>query len=673
MASHAWLDSLSEDWVSQPASEASIVDPAPVHDATTPKTKRDATAASRIPRLTPGAKPAQIVPNENSSNILSERSVNEIFIPGSRQTPSKLSQEVKIHERGRYSSRSLSASTSGSIVHNTVQHKSQSASPTKRSRETPEWKKRLVYGDLSYGEQRDLFTSRGTGLENIFKPPPAVPDVPNAPGGPGDASYDEDRTTQHEVTLPSSPPLYGRDPSTVEIHVDESVQELPERNDRRVPISTRYKRSEESHEASMDSEPSMVPDSCSQAGSTTEQTALSAHQPTAVRLGSRKVSDRSDVRHEDFSPILLERRQTSSGKTSFGPADVPPEELRKRLEILRRNQMLVTGEYEPSGTTDTQGNVETTELYERLGGFINFRRGGRSHDGSFRNHRLSSNLNDTSELLPEESLQASTPKQFPSVRMENWDDETEHTPVDSPDLPPVPNPSPDKRGARVQGASGSPLKLFQPYDTFTNQTLLRRLSQFQGETADDSLSKFDDRQSSATVNQFGAGHLDGYEFNDEFSYQSNDASELDEDKENDGPSTTFPQGPRIHIFDLSHDSSPSEEPPELSVPRKRQKSITSLSSRRSSRAEAVEKRKELHLPFPNITDILSTPKRKDRASEIKRPRTSPSKDPTPKRRRTLHKSDIAYGVEEHAPAIDTVQLSHQQMQSIIGRKRKDAR
>ncbi|KAK3344372.1 hypothetical protein B0T25DRAFT_509600 [Lasiosphaeria hispida] len=687
MASHAWLDSLSEDWVSQPASEASIVEPAPAHDTATPKTKRDATATSRIPRLTPGAKQTHPFTNENSSNILSERSVNEIFVPGSRRTPSKLSQEVKVHERGRYSSRSLSVSTSGSVVHNTVQHKSQSASPTKRGRETPEWRKRLVYGDLSYGEQRDLFTSRGTGLENIFKPPPAVPDAPDAPDAPNDASYEEDRTTQHEATLPSSPPVYERDPSTVEIHVDESIQELPERIDRKAPIPARYRRSEESHEASMDSEPSIASDSCSQACSTTEQTALSAHQPTVFRLDSRKVSNRSDVRHEDFSPILLERRQASNGKTSFGPADVPPEELRKRLEKLRRNQMLVTGEYEPSGTTDNQGNVETTEVYERLGGFINFRRGGRSGDGSFRHHQLSSNLNDTSELLPEESLQASTPKQFPSVRIENWEDETEQTPAHSPDLPPVPNPSPDKRGARVQGASGSPLKLFQPYDTFTNQTLLRRLSQFQGGTADDSPStaapsraehrweeeELDGCQSSGTVNQFGAGQLDGYEFNDEFSYQSNDASELDEDKENDGPSADSAQAPRVPIFDLSHDSSPSEEPPELSVPRKRQKSITSMSSRRSSRAEPVERRKELQLPFPNVAGILSTPKRKDRASEIKRPRTSPSKDPTPKRRRTLHKSDIAYGVDELAGVIDSVQLSHQQMQSIIGRKRKDAR
>ncbi len=85
-----------------------------------------------------------------------------------RRAPSKLSQEIKLGERGRYASRSVSESTSNSVGHNTVNHKSLSASPAKNRGSTPEWKRRLIYGDVSYGEQRDLFTSAGTGLEAIF-------------------------------------------------------------------------------------------------------------------------------------------------------------------------------------------------------------------------------------------------------------------------------------------------------------------------------------------------------------------------------------------------------------------------------------------------------------------------------------------------------------------------
>ena len=707
--------------MSQHGSDESIgqhsIASAPLRDALSSSSRTrnpDVVAPSRIPRL--NLSPMKLHPaandNNSSSGILSERSVNEIFVSYARRspskTPSKLSQEIKVHERGRHSSRSVStASTSGSVVHNTVHHKSLSASPSKRRNETPEWKRRLVYGDLSYGEQPDLFTSAATGLENIFKPP-----LPLVPDAPADESYEEEeRSAQLEMTLPSSPPLYRRDPSTIEIHVDESAQELPEHLARRAPTSMRYGRADESLEDSVESGESIGKDSYSQQASTTEQTALSAENADVANVDSRKVSGQSDVRHEDFSPILIERRQASNGEETFYPAaDLPPQELRKRLEKLRRNQMLLTGKYEES---ETQGNAESAVDYEQLGEFINARRGGRSEDGSFRHRMLSSGMHDTSELNPEESLQASTPKQFPTMRIESFED-MGRFPDGSPDIPRPPNPSPQKRNSQTQGSSGSPLKLFQPYDTFTNQTLLRRLNQFQGRGANESHSTAeqderetypadsdhedsfgtgarsrgrktgetseDDKQhhTSDSLNQFGTGKLDGYEFNDEYScsYQSNDMSLMYPDKENCAPEGGSTQPLEGRIFDVSHNSSPSEDAEQLLVQRKRQKSITSTSSRRSSRAEQGDLKKELHPPFPPLSstnEVVSTPTRKDRASEIKRPRTSPSKDPTPKRRRTLHKSDVAYGVEVHAPAMNSVQKSHQEMQSVIGKRWKDGR
>ncbi|KAK3387469.1 hypothetical protein B0H63DRAFT_470093 [Podospora didyma] len=711
MGSHAWLDSLSEDWVSQHGSDASITAPAASREGNlqsndklniedTPALPVFKNDASRIPRLGNGLnRPLPVVhsDNYNSSNVLSERSVNELFGPASRRTPSKLSQEVNLQERGRYSSRSVSVvSSSGSVVHNTVHHKSLSLSPVKRRGETPEWKRRLVDGDLSFGEQRDLFTSAGAVLENIFKPPPPAPRAPPH-GQRHDESYEEDKPSQYEVTLPSSPPQYHRDPSAMDIHVDESLQELPRSLERRAPTAMRYTRTEDSPDASEDSDLSVPPDSYSYDVSTTEQTALSPPRHERLQTESRKASNRSVVRNEDFSPIILERRQASNGKETFGPADLPPDELRKRLEKLRRNQMLLTTDIDCSPPDELSRNatiVDTTTDFERLGGFINFRRGGRSADGSFRNHGLSSAMNDTSELLPEESLQASTPKQFPSVRVEHWDETKQEIPAESPDIPRVPNPSPDKKPTRTQASSGSPLKLFQPYDTFTNQTLLRRMSQFQ-ENADDSKSfvqqikgpsdavrEFRDdldrrraqrrenaHQSDSSFSQFGAGELDGYEFHDEFSYESNGALALDGDKENRLPEGNSMQLPRAPIFDVSHDSSPSEVD-DLVVERLRQKSVNSASSRRSAINDG---RGQAKVSFPNTAEVLSTPKQKHAPLEFKRPRTSPSKDPTPKRRRTLHKSDIAYEIEGHSQAVDSVQVSHQQMQSVISKKRKDAR
>ncbi|KAK3314766.1 hypothetical protein B0H66DRAFT_321592 [Apodospora peruviana] len=701
---HAWLDSLSEDWVSQPGSDASFggAGPAtaPSRDATDAKSLHTdpKTGGSRIPRLNQGAKKPQTVAVDNSSRILSERSVNEIFVSGSHRPLSKLSQEIKVHERGRNASRSLSESTASGgsvVVYSTVNHKSLSASPVKRRKETPEWKRRLVYGDLSYGEQRDLFTSRGTGLENIFKPPPAAPDPPTTRG---DESSEGERISQHEVTLPSSPPTYPWDPPTVEIHVDDSVQDRSEMPERRAPTSMRYRLNDDSTDGSRESDQSLQENSYSQ-GESVEESALSLPREHAPGDGSRKPSSQSVVRNEDFSPILLERRLASNGETGYGPADLPPHELRKRLEKLRRNQMLIATDVSVSAVDGPAGtNGENTRDFERLGGFVNTRRGGRSDDGSFRHHMLSSALNDTSELHPEESLQASTPKRFPSVRVENWD-VTDQFPTESPDYPRVPDPSPDKKAARVQGTSGSPLKLFQPYDTFTNKTLLRRLSQFQGQTTDETpslirptgepsvLSQDDGDQSymapprsptrrehgqERNISQFGVGELDGYEFNDEFSFESNGDSRLDADKENCGPEGDSMDLPRAPIFDISHDSSPPESDG-LVVRRSRQKPMPSLPSRRSGRTEGAGTRSEPQASFPNDTDLLCTPQRRDTTSEIKRPRTSPSKGPTPKRRRTLHKSDVGYESMEQSQAIDSVQFSHQKMQSALGRKHIEAR
>lgn len=692
---HAWLDSLSEDWVSQAGSDASFTEAAPSPDAKPqPKPK----TPSRIPRFSPHARRYQgnaavdgsssNIHNSNTSsgsNVLGERSINERLAALSRRTPSKLSQELSPSGRDCHACRSASVSTTSSVVRRSIHRKSMSASQSKgKGGETPEWKRRLVYGDLSYGEHRDLFTSAGTGLENIFKPPQPTPGPSR--DGEGDDAF-RDGEPQFDVTMPSSPPLYQRDPSTVEIHVDESLPEEVEHaqaQPKRAATSMRYRRTEElSADASREADPSRLRGNDSHAASFAGRTGLTDGEGAE----SRKVSGRSDMRNEDFSPILLERRQASNGKTTFGPAELSPDELRKRLETLQRSQKYLTGDADEASVADhmRSPHVETTEDYGKLGGFVNFQRGGRSNEGSFRNHMLSSALNDSSELHPETSLQASTPKQFPTVRVERWDS-SENLPADSPDLPRVPDPSPDKLLAPPRATGGSPLKLFQPYDTFTSQTLLRRLSQMHDEPGDSSFSIAVDGNSrqhvetpswllppaagsrsrdhpSAYANRFGAGELDGYEFNDEFSHVTNDASGMDGDKENRGPvEDSILPSTQPPIFDLTHNSSPSEDP-DLVVHRRRQKSISSHPPRRSGRAS-----------LPAYSDLLPASGGQRDASnpEIKRPRTSPSKDPTPKRRRTLHKSDISYGTEDCLSGADSIQLARQQMQSALARFQEDA-
>ncbi|KFX90579.1 hypothetical protein V490_06385 [Pseudogymnoascus sp. VKM F-3557] len=194
----AWLDSLSEDWISQPNSEHSPAGSLPSLPGSTPPSSNSVEErpfASRIPVL------KSLAPSSHDSSVLplSERSPNShnVPIPHASKQSSKLRNEISIAGQDRRVSRTLSVSSCQSVQHHTVQHRSLSSSPQK-SRNTPEWKKRLLHGDVAYGDQRDLFSP--VGLENIFKPPP--------PARQSSMKSLELQSKSEDVSMRSSPPPY---------------------------------------------------------------------------------------------------------------------------------------------------------------------------------------------------------------------------------------------------------------------------------------------------------------------------------------------------------------------------------------------------------------------------------------------------------------------------------
>lgn len=190
---HAWLDSLSEDWVSEPRSDRSATHLEPRKGSGNAAMNGSHELPSQIPRKIMNIHSPLSASRDSSINVLSERSANEINITRSR-LPSKLSQQLQL-PGGNDGSRSVSTSTNGSVVHNTVSHQS---SLGKDNSHTPEWKRRLVYGKIQYGEQRDLFCSAAEGLQDMFKPP-------SEPQSPTVGETEE----YHDATLPSSPPFYA--------------------------------------------------------------------------------------------------------------------------------------------------------------------------------------------------------------------------------------------------------------------------------------------------------------------------------------------------------------------------------------------------------------------------------------------------------------------------------
>ncbi|KAH7347517.1 leucine-rich repeat-containing protein [Plectosphaerella cucumerina] len=674
---HAWLDSLSEDWPSQLGSDASppaqLPSPRDTEDSGLPFTKGP---ASRIPLPIGKVNRAAEDPRDSSVNILNERSASVQNIPSSARKPSKLSQELKPNDGQRYVSQTFSTSTGGSVVHNTVQHKSWNSSQNKGH--TPEWRRRLVHGDVAYGEQRDLFCSAAEGLENMFRPPPMA---------------ETNASQRHDATLPSSPPArFLEQPETPSYEDDEDEEQgslarahegSPSPSPRK-PRDMTYRVNDSCDASSLGdlSDPSHHFEGQGRDGTvgvTMPTGATSLLPPDDV---SRKTSGQSVIRNEDFSPIVLSHRQGATGGMDYAP-EMPVDQLKHRLEKLRINQMLLDshaeGEIDFSDLRpdDEPEHPENTDEFAQQGGYLNLQRGGRSGEGSFRHRPLSPGMGvDTSEMLPEESLQASTPKQFPSVRVHDLSQQN-FEPL-GPPAQGAPQPSPEKAGTDSQVSGGSPLKLFGVYDTFTNQTLLRRISQFEDGSTDPSqlesaeASQVADSQqrgaATRSVSQFGKGDLEGYQFDEHLSFRYDSDVGQDEDADEQ-----FSQSMSSNIGPQDGTVSPPDSQHEMHMRKSRQRSSAS-GHPKNTRVVSFSSVDDVRISPPTHAnpDSFGTPKR-ETSPEAKRPMTSPSKDPTPKRRRTLHESDLDFVREPQSAAVESVQDTHFSMQSMMSRKRKDAR
>ncbi|KAL5615325.1 uncharacterized protein BROUX77_001162 [Berkeleyomyces rouxiae] len=631
MAAYAWLDSLSEDWPSQPPSEPSplpkdLSNHLPENSRLSdPKTSSPSRIS--VPRGA-GSK------NTLSDSVLSlkERTCSDANIPDSaRQIADNDTQS------GRAVSMGTIASNANSVIHNTV-HISVAQSGDKQ---TPEWKRRLLHGDVGYGEQRDLFHSAAAeGLENIFKPPPTSNGLDHNPDSVRPSiEYDEsplqERYERQETTLPSSPPVYHiRRPAVSKEFEDSLASDFlvhsPSPSPRKLP-SFRTKENTRSP----------TPDR------SVLRPLKSLHDTLNLNLAahcddSRKPSNLSVVRNETFSPIIVSPTKNKDGQLELEFAALGPSaiDFRQRLESLRLNPPDLKPTISASDFLEPvriDVSITSSEQFMRNAALVNVQRGGRSDDSSFRDRFLSPGLGmESSEMLPEESLQASTPKNFPSVRIDSRPEiRTAESVYRSPRAnSPV---SEDDNGNNTTPQL-SPVKLFGPYDTYTNQFLGRRISQFENDMSSsvrglspelrEGKRKPEDEgidgDKPRKLNNFGHGDLEGFTF----------------DEATASPARTPEQDSLRRKMRMAYGSAE-----DLLIPRSRTRGHT------RGRSLTVEN------PSHNVNaNLLQLTPRRDGSVEGKRQRTSPSKDPTPKRRRTLHKSDIAYGVDDFPHQVQSTHL-----------------
>lgn len=692
-----WLEDLDEDWVQPPI-------------YTNPTIKPDLTSAdcdanslrsnrSRIPRKSSGS-------YSNSSVILNTDSITST--KKNRNPLGELSSSAG--NAVQDASRSVSMASAGSVVrYDTVERR---ASPGKQQA-TLEWKKRLVHGQVGYGDQTDLFGANG--LENIFAAPTKPSPKPDKP------SSRPSRLFKMHDPPPSSPPPWpsvidfasqstptaqddsrssnldqvqeedAEDDATYEdLDVYAQDQDLPFRcaETQRVDRDdSRQETQDHSGSIRLESSPHHLP-------VTTNSSIRTAFLAStgASHHGNRTISGQTDFSGEAFSPVYISKHTTLTGQIDYATMDSYTMKQLERVDQVYQesdSSEPTTGDepqQRPQGPPmneiesqllddlleDTLPSVPEVSLPDNLptgtppiatlGNFVNLKRGGLSAYGSFKNRPLSPSQSETLRSRLSAVQQSHQASEMNGSVLHNTKQPSAQ-PTDSIHRP----GTPDKDESSLLSppkprSSASPLKLFGNYDTFTNNRLLRRLSQledFDQENSQASITKndgdnhsnqaledpFEEGVSSPTLapgsstqrnenrkqrvvsslSSFGEGELNDHDFEADLSFPS--GLNLDEPadymSEGSPPPGLAPPGSktpfRFHLEESSPDTRQMDN-----LKRKLSKRSTAR-SRPSAQYGTIDR----HAIPSNHKEEVS------QYTEGKRPRSSPSKAPTPKRRRTL--------------------------------------
>ncbi len=620
--------------------------------------------------------------------------------------------------------RHVSAESTPVVPHGTVEVK---ASPAKNidGQATPDWKRRVLKENQGKG---DLFSP--IGLESIFRPPTI-------------GSKQKTKTVftkkkpSKEEHFPSSPPQYPAlsrhrvdspdgDPKKVAIALSPRSELSEKEGSSRMvpqeiePPSTMGRRTERVSSANI--RPSGLTSSNDEIAGRTPALPTA---PTPPQLGAydrtspgsasnganhSQISSVPDkASDENISPFYVSRHNTVDGRVEYAAIDMSMRRLRSQMDKLRMQQQNIPSsrssdhdiDYADSrlsgGTPFEQLNDLTsqslpddlsmgTDAYAANGGFVSIHRGGYSNDGSFQRRPLSPSL---LQDLDGQSLKSQTPithDVFPSPKLPEKFSQTKSSTPSSP--PKTPRHQKNDSGGSHERprSSGSPLKLFDKYDTFTNDRLARRMSKFeetlQQELQDNSSAQSVNARSSPSpgprrrlqrsqhqqerevergrrITSFGSNDLNNHQFP---TYEASGSHAQDAD------SPGLPQSdPGEFMLERSHPDRPAgadaRNSRKLEVRGSHGDGMLHEYPENGPRAtQAKSTNEHRHQVELRQHDVLQT-------STGKRLPYSPAKDPAPKRRRTLRNSeemdkDIAQlrqQLETNAPPV-----------SMTGRKRKDA-
>lgn len=439
----------------------------------------------------------------------------------------------------------------------------------------------------------------------------------------------------------------------------------------------------------------------------TEQDTANTHKLPAPIEGSRNISSQSEDRDEKISPFYVSRHQTVDGRIDYAALDMSMHQIHTQMDQLRLQQQHqrsspssdngcdytdcppLLGDEKNDWTTHSLPEDLTTgtDAFAANCGFVNMRRGGYSNDGSFQRRPLSPSS------LPafDSSRLRSSPSSSRNVTNRRHSKPPSIAQAKSPPLPSTPRKQPAEHPSSQEQArfSGSPLKLFDKYDTFTNDRLSRRMSKFEEamqnvideeksapiEGDDDPIvpenstsrhyqhpqkqGKNMHHPSNARISSFGEGELDDHIFktlNSSISHlsmeQGKNADGVGSMTEPNAGTFKFEQWPNPKL--QLHSS--TKGTPSVSYP--------------LFPSQDFKCRREYHDGEPRNVTPASNGKNKTQKEETqnaqgKRLPLSPAKNPQPKRRRTFRSP-------KDPQAETAAEIKAPIVKSVVGRKRKDA-
>lgn len=750
------FDSLTEDWISEPRSSHSI---SVRNDSPVPSnSSQHNVSQSKIPRysyrsassigasnLTSSKRRSSGPIHNDSKNALSEKTSSYINASHSPvKGRSKLNNSPALRPSNK---RNSSASSSLPALQDTVQHKPSRPSPAKGSnvQATPDWKRRVIQGNVAPGDQCDLFSP--TGLENVFRPPTVKTKARPQRSAKTDSPKVE--------AIPSSPPLYsavGKEMPAAKVRDSGRRQDQKPlqstksskkqtHNDTQSPFHKQNVSEIEPQEVigsknisdiTKSSNPARSSQSCYSAQHSVQKESLGLNsRPTerkdTVSLDavmdnnkagsvvsssrseeSRNSSDQGQDRAEFISPLYVSRHHTIDGHVDYAALDMSQNHIRIQIDKARLQQRSI-----PSSplSNDRVGHLEMksspdpivpdldnhewtshslpddlsmgTDAFVANGGFINTRRGGYSDDGSFQRRALTpSSLPafDASDLKSSVSAESTVhrgPGDMPS-RMTLANDPAPTTPKR--------NNAGDSGSQKQAGSSGSPLKLFDKYDTFTNDRLSRRISKFEeniSQISNDKTGEADKKirksrsqrpesferraqQKTGRISSFGEGMLDSHKFS---SYQPSKSDlKPGRDEETNGSRRND---------QLEHDVLNFDREPSLDLLHQSRSGEVLLNNRSrspSQKSKPAPRQLQGNISPSEDARVIQALGEEGQADDLrnalgKRLPRSPVKDPQPKRRRTLRNSEELQNGDQLNLQEKSRLLS---ATSMIGRKRKDA-